>query len=216
LTHQVDVANAEWARLQTEMESRQSEWDQTAANLAARATELDARQLRIDEQERVLESEKESLAQTSQEIVAALKKRQTLEREIHTQLTLLDELRERGTRLRGRDDGLCQEIKAAEAKLAESRGVWETKEADLAMRYEQLERRFQALESNEEAVKRRVTELDETECRLEQELDRQQRQAIQDQREIERLRSVLRQNGLDPSGSAPKSCRAHRESLQVE
>ena len=93
---------------------------------------------------------KQEIAKAAEEVVSLVQKRKSMEKEIQTQLALLEELRGRTTRLRSQEEGARKELEIWESRVNESRGTWDSKESELAERYSQLERRHQALERSEE------------------------------------------------------------------
>jgi chromosome segregation protein len=211
-------SKAELDSLQKRIEESRQAWEQKEAELAELASHLDLRTKGLEEETRALAVQKEEVTKAASEVVGLLQKRKTLEREIQTQITLKDELQSRTSRFRAMEESAKKEFEVWDERLKLARDEWKNKESDLAERYSQLEQRYQNLERSEEAVKRRMTELDETEYRIENEYERQEKQLAMDCREIDRLRAILREHGLDPETNADRGAtkRVRREAIRVE
>ncbi len=217
LREQARLLDSEIEAQTATLAERRRSWEEKEAETAENAARIQARVHELNERDRVLTKRQTDLAKAAEEVVALVQRRAGMEKEIQAQLTVIDELRGRTTRLRDQEETARKAAAAWETRVNESRETWQKKEADLATRYQQLENRYQSLERSEEALKRRMTELDETECRVESEHERQEKQLAMDCREIDRLRGILREHGLDPESHTNVSkSRLKRKAIRVE
>jgi hypothetical protein len=69
----------------------------------------------------------------------------------------------------------------------------EEEKAELAASRRQLEQRYTALEQAEESLRRRIAEIDQLEVQIRHELEQRERQLALDEQELEKARTVLRQ-----------------------
>jgi DNA repair exonuclease SbcCD ATPase subunit len=116
---------------------------------------------------------------------------------------ILEELKTETAGLRQSEELAGGEFEGVEAALKERQEAWEKKQAEISERISQMDKRYQDLEKAEEATCRRLAEMEELEMRLEQEFAKQEPQLARERRENERLRAMLRVQGIDPDLEVP-------------
>jgi hypothetical protein len=150
--------------------------------LASQTQVLQERVNALTQREETIAARETTLARVQDDVRALEQARDVLRSEVATHRTALEELQ---AQLARTERGL------AEAALTEAQRALESKQAEMTARQAQMEQRYQALEKAEAAVARRALELDELECRLGKEFEKQERQLALERREIETLRIRL-------------------------
>ena len=150
--------------------------------LASQAESLKQRLAALTQREEAVATREAAHAKVERELRDLEQARDELHVEVATRRTALEDME---ARLARAEQGL------AEAALTEAQRDLEAKQTELAARQRQMEQRYEALERAEAAAARRSAELDELECRLGKEFEKQERQLALKRREIETLRIRL-------------------------
>jgi len=148
------------------MIQREQELNRQARLLANAGEILKRREQAVAEREAALTSQGQMLTQMQDQVRALQQTRDQLQREIEQHGLQREQQRLQATQLEESIRAARTELFNFEKPLKERQKAWEHEQALLATARSQLEQRRAALEKDEEAMKRRLAEVEEIESRL--------------------------------------------------
>jgi chromosome segregation ATPase len=180
---------------------RSQELNREMAFFAAQAKAIQERARGLSQRERTLSAQTAKLSWAQSELRKIQDNTGAIS--LHPEIgRILEELQAESARLSQSEVVARAEFEGVETALKERQQAWELKQTEITQRIAQMDKRYQDLEKAEDAARRRLAEMEELEIRLEQEFEKQERQLAIERREIERLRTKLRMQGINPDGDA--------------
>lgn len=191
-----DYTRALFARIHQEQQAALAKYVQNEQALALRTQEA-------NRQAHFLNAQAAALRQREQELAAGAGQLATSPSESpaappaasppsEEQRAALEALRKEIERLQESEAAAGTKLQTVEGELEEFRRTWEQKLAEVKARHAQIDQRYRFLEKAEAAVQRRLTELEEYERTLMDELDEQELKIAQQRREVQLLQASAR------------------------
>lgn len=148
---------------------RQQKLNRQMKLLTARTAALQQREKAITEREAALPSHSEEVDKIKNELQTLRQERDQLQATLETQQTLLGQVRVEAQNLEQAAQNVRAELAALEEAVGNRKETWAAEQADFQGQRIQLDDRYLALEKSEEALHRRMAELDKLEARLRRE-----------------------------------------------
>jgi hypothetical protein len=145
------------------------------------------------ERERALTEQREQLCRAHEEHAKLQESCSGVTRDTQVQQTLLKAMRVETAAIKRDRERAARDLEAMQRQLQEQRAARTKQEALLAARQTELDQRLGILQKSEEAVQRRLRELDDLEARLRIEIEEQEKQVAAERRAVETLSKRLRQ-----------------------
>jgi chromosome segregation ATPase len=155
----------------------------------------------LSQRERALAGQLEQWSKVQGELADLCQARVRTEEETEQQRALLDTLRGEAMALQKSREATQAELEAMARALDEQREARAKEQALTRTHQAQMDKRLRDLDRAEQAVQRRVAELDELEARLREEFEGQERQLAEQRRDITALYARLRQRAQEGSGA---------------
>src|SRR5436309_3336752 len=140
---------------------RAQELNREMQYLASQTEALQRRDRELAAREQALATQMEQLAQAEEEILAMQRTTVDTQKDTEVQRTLLEKLRADTANLQTSGAAARAEFETFESTLKEHQAAWEEKQAQMAAHQLEMEKRYQAMQKDEEAVQRRLAELEE-------------------------------------------------------
>jgi hypothetical protein len=154
---------------------------------------LQEQALQLAEREKALAAQREELCKVHEEYAAVQASCTGVKRDTEVQHALLETLRAETAAVQQDRERARKDLDAMEQRLLEQCATRAKEQALFSERQAQLDQRFNALEKSEQAVQRRLAELDDVEARLRQQIKDKEDLLTEEREALDLLAERLRQ-----------------------
>jgi chromosome segregation ATPase len=209
-----EYTETQLARIQREHQALVSQTYFNEQTMILNCQELSRKEELLARQSRALQQQAAELSQREQALAAQLEQWMQIQREVgdlsqvrvqteqeaEQQRTLLEALRQEIAALQRSRESMHGELEAMAREMEQQREARAREQDRLRANQAQIEQRLRNLDRAEQAVQRRLVELDELEARLRLEFEEQERQLAEQRRAVAAVYAKLRQRPVDAGG----------------